>query len=286
MKKRIISAGAIAVALVLTITIPQVQTFAFSALSVFRVGDAKTITITMDDIAEMSGLAKEYIPSGLEKPEGYTNGTEKVFIEKPDYKTLSDASEFTAFNVNLPRKLNDQKPELFATDVMDKSIEMPDGESISISLSPSLFAKYENVVFMATQGLNSDVSRESKDEMWQKLLSVPVLTDNIRSQLAAIDPDTKDIYLPVITGISREANLGGSTGYLYATSDMQSIMGALPPELTAGVSDKMSEAMTTKETPSERKNMNMIIWTKSGVLYVLAGDLLDSELVAIARSVR
>ncbi len=286
MKMRIITAVVIAAVLTLTITVPQVQAFAFSALSVFRVGDAKTITITIDDITLMAEQAKESITSGMKNPKEHISGTENGSIDKSDYKTLSNASEFTAFNVKLPRELNDQKPELFATDVMDKSIEMPNGESISISLSPSFIAKYENVVFMATQGMNNDMNQELKTEMWQKLLAAPILTDNIRSQLAAIDPNTKDIYLPVITGISREVDLGGSTGYLYATSDMQSIMGALPTELTAGFSNKMNEAVSAEGTQSEHKNMNVIIWTKGGVLYILVGDLSDSELAAIARSVR
>lgn len=286
MKKKIISAVAIVAVLALTMTIPQVQAFAVSALSVFRVGDAKTITITIDDIAQMSELAKEYVQSGKDEQAGYTQGEyEKAPSDKPGYKTLTDISEFTAFRVNLPRDLKDQQPELFATDVIKKSIEMQNGESASVSLSPILAAKYENVIFLATQGMNSDVSSEAKQEMWQKLLSAPIWTENIRSQLAAIDPDTKDIYLPVVTGISREADLGGTTGYLYAVSDMQSIMSALPAELTADLQGKMSE-YASADGQQAPDNAGAIIWTKNGVLYALAGDLSDSELTAIARSVR
>lgn len=286
MKKKMISVVAVALALTLTMIIPQVRAFAVSALSVFRVGDVKTITITLDDIAQMSAFANEHAQSGKDEELAPTKGENgKVPNDKPDYKTLSGISEFTAFSVNLPGDLKDQQPELFATDVSEKNIEMQNGEHFTVSLSPILVAKYENAVFLATQGMNDDVSSEAKQEMWQKLLTAPVLTENIRSQLAAINPDTKDIYLPVITGISREANLGGSTGYLYASADMQSIMSALPAGLMTDLQGKMSSdaSVDAQQAP---KNTNVIIWTKNGVLYALAGELTDSELTSMARSVR
>ncbi len=289
MKKKIIGAVVIAAALFFTVTVPSVQAFAFSVLSVFRVGDTKTINISLDDISQMAQSAKEYTEANKDKFVGHGEGTyEKPSMENPEYKTLGDIDEFTDFRVNLPKEMKNQKAELFATDVIEKSISMKGGESFSFAMSPTLVAKYENVAFIATQGMNSSVSSEVKAEMWQRVLSAPMLTENIRTQLAAIDPNTKDIYLPVITGISREADLGGTIGYLYATSDIQSIMGALPAELTAEMQSKISKAASknTYSAPPEHKNANAIIWTKNGALYALVGDLLDSELIAIARSVR
>ncbi len=300
MKKKTILTAVIVPALLLTLTVPSVQAFAFSALSVFRVGDTKTINISLDDISQMAETAKEYAEANKEKFEEYAEANkekfeeymegeyEKLSMEKPEYKTLADVDEFTAFNVNLPRELKNQEVELFATDVIEQSIPMENGESISVALSPTLVAKYENVAFIATQGINDSMSSEAKAEMWEKVLSVPILTENIRTQLEEIDPNTKDIYLPVIAGISREANLGGTTGYLYATSDMQSIMETLPADLMAEMESKISEAASENmhPVPTEHKNANAIVWTKNGVLYALVGDLSDSELVAIARSVR
>jgi len=289
MKKKIIGIAAIVAALLVAVTVPQVQAFAVSALSVFRVGDTRTINISLDEISQMAETAKEYAEANKDKFKDHKDGEfGKQSMEKPEYKTLGDIDEFTAFNVNLPRELENQNVELFATDIIEKNISMENGESVLVVLSPMLVAKYENVTFIATQGMNNSVSSETKSEMWQKMLTMPILTENIRTQLAAIDPDTKDIYLPVITGVSREADLGGTTGYLYAASDMQSIMEALPTELMAELQGKMEDAASANahKEVSEYQNAKILIWTKSGVLYALVGDMSDSELIAIARSVR
>jgi len=289
MKKKMIGIAAIVAALLIAVTVPQVQVFAVSALSVFRVGDTRTINISLDDISQMAETAKEYAEANKDKFKEHRDGEfRKPSMEKPEFKTLGDIDEFTAFNVNLPRELRNQNVELFATDIIEKNISMGNDESVLVALSPMLVAKYENVVFIATQGMNSSVSSETKSEIWQKILNMPILTENIRTQLAAIDPDTKDIYLPVITGVSREADLGGTTGYLYSVSDMQIIMGALPTDLMAELQNKTDETASANahKEVSENKDANIIVWTKSGVLYALVGDVSDSELIAIARSVR
>ncbi len=289
MKKKTIGTVAIVAALLLTVTVPQVQAFAISTLSVFRIGDTKTINISLDDISQMTETAKDYAEANKGKFDKHGEGKyEKPSMDSHEYKTLTNVNEFTAFDVNLPRELKNHETELFATDIIEKSIQMQNGDSITVAISPMLVAKYENVAFIAAQGMNNSMSSEAKSEMWQRMLSSPMLTENIRTQLAAIDPNTKDIYLPVISGISREADLGSTTGYLYAASDMQGIMGALPTELTAEMQSKMSEVVSknTHTSPYEHKNENSIIWAKNGVLYALVGDLSDSELIAIARSVR
>lgn len=277
MKKKTISGIVIVAVLLLSFTVSGVQAFAVSALSVFRVGETKTINITPDDISQMVIIAKGYADAN---PGHREDVYEKPQSDKPDYNMLIDVSEFTAFNVTLPNELKNQKPELFATDIIEKNIPIQNDESVLVALSPTFIAKYENMTFIATQGMNNSVSSEEKNEIRQKILSSPMLTENIRTQLAVIDPNTKDIYLPVITGISREADLGGTTGYLYSASDIQAIMGALPAELTTEMQNEMVEK------DSEDQNSKAIIWTKNGVLYALTGDLSDNELIAVARSVR
>lgn len=292
-----------AAALALVIGVPQVQAFAVSALSIFRVGDTKTITITLEDIAQMTESAKLY----AQEKEGYDLENkefphdkeamkaefEAAHGEKPGYLTLTNVNEFAGFDVNLPRDLKNETPELYATEVFEKTFEMKEGESVTVAMSPMLVAKYEQVVFMATQGFSDTVSAQVKEEMWEKVLSVPILTENIRAQLAAIDPTTNDIYLPVITGVSREADLGGRTGYLYSASDMKMLMGeefssmmpsGMNEELNAELNEELN-AELNEELNSELTG-NVIIWTKNNVLYVLAGEVSDSELIAMARSVR
>lgn len=283
MKKKKIITLLIACALVVTLCIPQVNALAMEALSGFRVGQAKTITITLDDISQMVSYAQENAeayPDG-ELPddwEGYSHGDEENF-EGVSPRELDSISDFTAFDAKLPRDLESETVALYAVDQMEKTLTLEDGSDVSVALSPMLLAEYEgtDVYFLATQGMSDSLSAEQKAELHDKMLDLPFLTENIRSQLANIDPATKDIYLPVITGISREAEINGTTGYLYGMNELRGMMGALPEEFAA----EFSEAET-----SEMENINLLIWTKDDVLYMLLGDMPETELVAIARSVR
>lgn len=276
MKKKTIFGMTVAVLLILTLMIPQVSTFTMSALSVFRVGDTKTITITLDDIGEMVRYAE--IEKDKILKQQIPNSYEKLDHPEKEYRTLTDIKDFTAFSVNLPIELKDTQPELLMTDIMEKSFIMENGDVITIAVSPTLVANYKNLTFISTQGVNNNIPIESKTEMLQKLINAPMLPQNIRSQLAEIDPNTKDIYLPVVVGVSRETDLGGTTGYIYSTDDMQSFLSVLPAELIS----KFNENLTT----SEYTNTSILIWTKNSVLYALIGNLSDSKLTKIARSVR
>lgn len=283
MKKKKIITLLIACALVVTLCIPQVNALAMEALSGFRVGQAKTITITLDDISQMFSYAQENAeayPDG-ELPddwEDYSHGDEEDF-EDVSPREIDSISDFTAFDAKLPRDLESEAVTLYAVDQMEKTLTLEDGSDVSVALSPMLLAEYEgtDVVFAATQGMSDSLSAEQKAELHEKMLDLPFLTENIRSQLANIDPATKDIYLPVITGISREAEINGTTGYLYGMNELRGMTGALPEEFA----EELSEAET-----SEVENINLLVWTKDGVLYMLLGDMPETELVAIARSVR
>lgn len=192
---------------------------------------------------------------------------------------LQSLTDFTAFDAKLPKDLENENVKLYAVEQTQKTLTLEDGSEAAVALSPTLVAAYEDkdVILAATQGISDSLSSEQKAQLQEKMLELPFLTENIRSQLAAIDPDTKDIYLPVISGISREADLGGTTGYLYGMNELRGIMGAMPEEF----SESFSEADT-----GEIENVNLLIWTKDGVLYMLCGDMPEAELTAIARSVR
>ena len=71
--------------------------------------------------------------------------------------------------------------------------------------------------------------------------------------------------------------MGGTTGYLYGMNELRGMMGAMPEEFA----EEFNEADT-----SEVENINLLIWTEDGVLYMLYGDMPETELTAIARSVR
>ena len=207
--------------------------------------------------------------------------------ELPEPRQLESAEDFTAFKVKLPKDFTDKDPEIYSTDLYEKTIEGEDGESLSFAVSPIFMAKYDNTALMAMQGINTDIPAEKKQELKDKLLESPMLTENLRSQLEKIDPDTNDIYLPVIPGISREVKLGGSTGYFYGTQDFISLASSMDYSRYDEYLGEDFEEFSAEdfEEYGESAGLDILIWTDNGILYVLASDLSDGEMASIARSI-
>lgn len=281
MKKKRIIPLALVCALVLTLCIPQVNAFAMDMLSNFRVAEAKTITITLDDISQMSAYAQQQAAEFAGAEDSWDTEDFDAADVQDHAETvpqpLESISDFTAFSAGLPESLDSETMELYALEQQERTFTLEDGSEVTVASSPMLLAKYDNAVFMATQGFSDNLTAQQKADLKEKLISLPFLTDNIRSQLQEIDPETKDIYLPVVPGVSREASIGGTTGYLYGMNELRGVAGALPE----GFSEELEDADT-----EELENVNLLIWTKDGVLYMLCGDMPESELIAAAGSVR
>ncbi len=299
MKKKILI-SAIAITLVSTMMfIPSVQSLTISALSAFRVGDAKTIKVTLADIEESMNYFKGFADKFKDQDfndqdlQNY-DAKEAIEHEKLQVKELSDISEFTAFSFNLPKDLKGETPSLYATDSQSNTIVVDtakindelskigvtnlldnnyDGSEITVNVAPSIAAHYNDVDLFATQGVYLDGNDEVINGIWNSMLNMPFLSENLRSQLSNIDVKTRDVYLPVIMGLGREVSLGGVTGYIYSTQDMRQVVSMLP------------EGLTVKYGDDNEREGSALIWTKNGVLYCLVSDKSDSELAQIARSI-
>ena len=254
---------------------------------------------------------------------------------------LKEAEEFEAFKLRLPGELASQKPEISAMDsgkmtfTLDvdasnellKAVNSPkllssnlkDVEMSMVS-SAAAYAKYDDVLFLATQKSYLEVPQAAKKELRDVMLDFPLIPTHLRQQLAEIDEDSSDIYLPVVVGFGREVDLGGKNGYIYTLSDLKGFTETIPQDMIAPGShtqsleglngqsheasmDEMSQKlisqygeekfaalkeahkMATEEMP-KMENASVLIWTKDGNLYGLIGNKTDAELAKIARSVR
>lgn len=298
-KKTLTAAAAILLAAAL-LFIPAVQSFAVDALSIFRVGDAKTITITpadLEQIAKSIAAHKESAANDTAKekaPATHMNPPQNQ--EKSQPKTLADIGAFTAFDVKLPRDLADQTPEIRATDSHSETIKLEvaalneklaklgsktqidprfEGTEITVTSPPAVTAAYADVVLIATQRPDVQAPADVKAALWAAVCELPDIPESIRSQLRAIDPETRDIYLPVILGVGRETEIGSAKGYLYTMADVAALKQTLPADMQSGLDEAAKEGAAS-----------CLIWTNGGVLYVLAGEKDDAELSAIARSMR
>lgn len=274
MKKKLVLPFAIVLALIVTFRVPQVTTFAISALSVFRVGDTKVINITPQDIEEIG----TYFEQNKDKFDNTNNNYKHDEMEKPEHFSITSLDDFTDFNVNLPRDLKNQQPKLYKTKAFEKELKLENGEVVGLTFSPTIVAEYDSLKFMATQGLHLDASSETKENIWSKVLEQPFLTQNIYDQLSNIDPNTNDVYLPVVMGVGRSVDLGGKLGYIYSVKDLQALSDTMP---------QISNMINNDDFDINKyKNTSSIIWTKNNILYLLVGQLSDGELVKIASSVR
>ncbi len=299
LKKRYIWLGVTAM-LACVILIQPVRAAAESALAVFRVDDAKTITITATDLQDIiTGFKNTGVFPSPKDAGGQTqSGNESQSSDnlKSQLKTLNSAREFTAFSFNLPTALKTETPKLYAVDSKSQTITLDttkinselakmsaatmldsslNGSEIAVDTPASVMAEYSDVTLIATQSVYIDAPDATTNSLWSSILSVPAIPDDLRVQLAAIDPKTRDIYLPVIEGLGRDTDLGSTPGYIYSTSDLAQVT-SLIPDLTG--SDQLAKL--------QGENESALIWVKNGVLYCLAGKKSDSELSQIARSIK
>lgn len=309
--------------------VKPVQTFALDALSIFRVNDVKTLEITVADLQEgvqsLSALKDEAI--GMDT-------SHKSFInvltkEKPEMKTLATKEDFDAFKLRLPKELGSQTPKISVVDShaikfslntdasneVLKTLNIPallpnklNNVEMSMNVPAAAFAKYEDVLFFATQKPALEAPNSTKKELQDFVLQMPLIPKNIRQQLAEMDMDSNDIYLPVLVGVGREIDLGGRIGYIYTMSDLKGFTEALPADLQNLQShdkemkhelDKNHQAKVSEEKLASMKvmhekykqdmpnleNASVLIWTKDGVMYGLIGNKTDAALSKIARSV-
>ena len=288
-KKALISVIAIALVAIL-MTIPSIQAAAMSALSVFRVGTPKTIKVTISDIEEAMNYFEQHKGQFDYEDMKESDFKEAIHGKSPEVNTLSDVSEFTGFNFNLPTELVSETPTLYATDSQSNTVsfdtakinevlsklgardlidERYDGSDITVNVSPSIAVKYTDVALFATQGAKIDGNDNLINSLWISMLNMPFISDNLRSQLSNINIKSGYVYLPVIMGLGRETSVGNATGYIYSIQDFGEVISALSLDLMEDYEGKGSA----------------LLWTKDGVLYCLVGEKSDSELTQIARSI-
>jgi len=340
--KRKIAIGASLVLMMGLITfVKPVQTLALDTLSIFRVNNVKTLEITMADLQEgmqtISNLKEDF------KGKNFEHSSLINVVSHPQHEVtkLQEAEEFDAFKLRLPRELESQKPEISAMDsskmtfTLDvdafnellKAVKSPrqlssnlNNVEMSMVSSASAFAKYDDVLFVATQKSYLEAPQAAKKELRDVMLELPLIPTNLRQQLAEIEEDTSDIYLPVLVGFGREVDLGGKSGYVYTMSDLKGFTETIPQDMIAPGShsqaleglngksheaamDEMSKKLISKygeekfaalkeahkiaaEEMPNMENASVLIWTKDGNLYGLMGNKTDAELAKIARSVR
>jgi hypothetical protein len=300
MKRKNIAILAIVAVLAGSMFIPPVQAAAESALSVFRVSDTKTITISVTDIQDIAGYAKQ-LEAGMKNDQATGETGSKGLVDpqktvdvKSILNPLANPKDFTAFSITLPH-INAETPKLysiasnsktFTLNTADINAELAkikanpisnsyNGTKITVNTPTAAIAEYPDFTLIETQGVYVDAPSNAVNALWNEFTSLPMIPADLSSQLAAIDPTSRDVYLPVIEGLGRGTDLGVTTGYIYSAKDLAQVATMIPNLATA-----------SEVTKLQNENASALIWTKNGVLYILTGNKSDSELSQIARNIR
>ena len=305
MKKRkiLISAVSFLTVAALFILIQPLQSFAVNALSVFRVQDMHAINITVTDLEQLARSVQELksmMPVDGQHSRNAISDSEKAGKLASELVTLNNPRDFTAFDLKLPGAPYSEILELKMIAAQTKTIildtrdingkliqlgavplsEEFDGAQITVQTPGVAVADYGSIKLIATQMPVFTDNDRALTALKQSLLSLPQLPDNLRIQLATVDLTSGIVYVPVIEGFGQQTSIGGSTGYLYALPELKALIDSLPVDLFQ-YEDEVNPLGMIQQYNDDGSGL---IWTRDGVLYILAGNQPAGELTQIARS--
>lgn len=265
--RKLFTAAAAVLAVAGLFSFSPVRSMASDFLTIFRVEKVGVIAITPQDMAQMERVMRE--GSGLVDIKNF--GRVEV-SGRPEVRavTLQEARGSVDFDLKVPDIKDYGKPALKMTSgtsvslfmdvanvnaalkAMGSSERLPDelnGKEFNLVVPPGVSAEYTGEAgkkLMLAQSRGPSIKTSSGVDVKairQALLSIPALPENLRNQLAAVDDWQHTALIPVKAGQYSEVKVGGSGG-VFVRGD------------SAG-----------------HNQMNALVWQKSGVIYVLAGDL-------------
>jgi hypothetical protein len=285
-------------------------------MGVFRVSDPNVITISTQDLNEITQnvqtLKNEQDKTG-DAEDQTENGAQSQEKQNPSdtmrqYETVLDSvSDFTAFSFTLPTYLKDLTPTIKEIDMPPKTVTVDsagmnktlaglqsavtvpeglDGRKITVTSSPMVGAEYQDAVCFATQKPSFDLPGNMDSIVTQAVTTLPLLTDDIRSQLGNINLFDKNIYLPNVEGVTKTADLGRNTGYIYAVNDITALGDNLLSTLQSGQDQSSSNSASLTQKLQKYAGDEVILWVDNGTLYGVFGKYTDDQLAAIAKTMQ
>jgi hypothetical protein len=326
MKKRkpLIVVLSLIVVLTMVIFVQPIQSLALEVLSVFRVRDVNAINISISDIEQLTeGLSTimktlgDKIPG--DKAPGDKAGMSEIHtlpdaaanFESP-FTPFDSPDDFDAFNLKLPHLLRSETPQLQKLDgsvqsfmlhpdeinavlAMLDALPIPDGlDGLEIEImTPAVaVAAYSDTIMIATQATGVTGDEDALDALRTSFLSMPMISDNLRFQLASVDLQSGIVYVPVIEGFGRRTTIGNSTGYLYAVSDLETLLDSIQTPDLPNLPDfpGLPELPELPELPDSYGQLpddaQVLIWASDSVLYILISARPTSEIIRIAGSLK
>ena len=278
-------AAAMVLALAVTFSFGSVRTAASELLTIFRVENVKTISITPQDISRIQKAVRD--GAGQVDIENFGK-VEVARKSSPGKVTLEEARAAVDFPLALPAALPGEyraqeyyknaggslnltldtvKTNQLLTSLGSGTL-LPDelnGRTFTVTLPTTISARYsgpDESRVQLWQGRSPEMVAPGSDvgAIRDALLALPFLPESLRSQLASINDWQHTFVVPDFGGTSREVDVAGSQGVFITP----------PADGSAG----------GRDIP------NNLIWQKDGVVYAISGNLTLEQALQTAASMK
>ncbi|HEX9059815.1 MAG TPA: zf-HC2 domain-containing protein [Clostridia bacterium] len=262
------------------ITITPVRAAITNALSIFRMNDVKSLNITMEDINSIENSLRNHEKNiDMEKiGKIKTTGGETSQLTPDEAKGLG--AVFPSYLTAKPSSINGVSPVSMEYTLnvgnINEAIKMFGGKKL---LPQEMDRKTFYVDFQESININYTLDSNSKvsvyetkapeikvpegtdaDKLYEALSELPILPDNIRTQLKSIKDWKNNIYIPSIENVTEKVDINGSTGYI--------------------------NSIPANGAKTKAKSVS-VIWSANGNIYVVQLNNQDKdELLKIARSMK
>jgi hypothetical protein len=280
LKSRKFVTAACAVLLVTAcITVEPVKAAITSALSIFRVENVKGITITLADMQEIQNkLSSGQGEISLDKMGSIKmEGGQKRTSSQEDVKKLSDiavtfpsalSGTTPTINVVEPRSVDFTLNAKNVNEIMKTygaSKLLPDnidGKTFKIDFTSIVSINYpingKSIEIIQTKSPQITVPEGvNVDEVYSAVVEMPIIPQNLQSQLKSIKDWKNTLYIPVVESKATEVDINGAKGYI-----------------------------ATDKNNSESTPKTQVIWFNKGIIYSVSGEIDSNEILNIARSMR
>ncbi|MCL4498876.1 MAG: hypothetical protein M1335_01360 [Chloroflexi bacterium] len=282
------AAVAIAAVAVGSFAFTPVRTYAGNVLSVFRVSKINTLNITLDDMRQIRRGMERGGRINMESF-GSISATGNRQITRV---TLEEARRAVDFSIKLPQGLGDPTLNLQAASSINMNLKVNnintflksmggtkmlpsslDGRQFTFSMPAAVTGEYGSEgssVYVAESRSPELRAPEGTDvnSIRDALLDIPVLPDNIKTQLEAVNDWQHTILIPNVEGGSQKVIVNGQEGVFVGT----------PGGMGVGGGDR--------RRGSVNKDMKALVWQYGGVVYAVGGRLTLDKALAIAGSMK
>jgi hypothetical protein len=278
---KLAAAACLILVLLVSVTVQPIRAAISNALTIFRVEKIKGITFTMEDIQKIQDQINQKNPNISMDQLGsmkMTGGENKQI-------SLSEAAVPGDFQLMVPQNLTGSEPSVTQVDPARVEFTLKvnavnelmksfgaskllpdsiDGKTVAVNMARQvemIWQTGQSAVYLTETAkpsleVPSDVD---VDQIHDALLELPILPDNLKSQLKGITDWKNTLYFPIVGEVSEEVTINGRTAWIYSNG-------------TADSGDPDANL---------RSSLVMIV---DNTICALSGDMDKAELIALAQS--